>query len=238
MDSANLVLAAVAIALGAIVQSVSGVGGGFIMVPLLAMIDVSYLPGPMIFATLSLSILMAWREREHIDQRLVWWISLATVPGAALGAWLLIRVPADRLGLIFGGTILLAIVITSLGLKPVLNRATAVVAGLVAGTMGASSGIGAPPIAVLYQDRSGPDIRATLALIYTLCSLLIVGVLASFGEFNLRSLQTGFLLMPGMLLGYALSRPLTVRLGRGSAARYGVLAVSAVAAVTLIVDSL
>lgn len=238
MDSFNLVLAAAAIALGAIVQSISGVGGGFIMVPLLAMIDVSYLPGPMIFATLALSTLMAWRERAAIDQRNVWWIVLATLPGAAVGSWLLSRVPADRLGLIFGSMILLAIVISTLGLKPALNRATAMAAGVVAGTMGASSGIGAPAIAVLYQEKTGAGIRATLALIYTLCSLLIVGVLAAFGKFGWQGVQTGFLLMPGMLLGYLLSRPLASRFGHGSAARYGVLAVSAAAALTLIVDSL
>lgn len=238
MQSFDLVLAAVAIALGAIVQSISGVGGGFIMVPLLAMIDVNYLPGPMIFATLSLSTLMAWRERAEIDQRNVWWIALATVPGAGLGAWLLTRVPSDQLGIIFGSMILAAILISTLGLKPALNRATALVAGLVAGTMGASSGIGAPAIAVLYQDKTGPSIRATLALIYTLCSVLIVVMLAAFGQFDLQGLQTGFLLMPGMLMGYLLSRPLAVRFGQGTAARYLVLAVSAVAAVTLIVDSL
>jgi uncharacterized membrane protein YfcA len=230
-------LAAGAVLLGSIIQSVSGVGGGFLMVPLLAMINVAFLPGPMIFATLALSILMAWREREHIAYTHVASLALATVPGAYMGAWLLTRVPADRLGVIFGSMILLAIGIAAFGLKFRLTRFSSIVAGLTAGTMGASSGIGAPAIAVLFQDRAGPNIRATLALIYTLCSLLIVAVLVTAGRFSLADAQLGFLLMPGMLLGYVVSRPLTVRFDSGGA-RFAVLAVSGIAAVTLIVNSL
>lgn len=237
MTLAEFLLAAAAVLLGSVVQSISGVGGGFLMVPLLAMINVGFLPGPMIFATLALSTLMAWREREHIEYTHVGPIAAATVPGAFLGAWLLTRVPADRLGLIFGGMILLAIGIATLGVRFRLNRWSSLLAGAVAGTMGASSGIGAPAIAVLFQDRAGPRIRATLALIYTLCSLLIVAVLAVVGEFAWSDMQTGLLLMPGMLLGWLLSRPLTVRFDQG-AARAAVLAVSGLAAVTLIVNSL
>ena len=42
----DLLLAVLVVVLGSIIQGVSGVGGGFIMVPLLAMINMKYLPGP------------------------------------------------------------------------------------------------------------------------------------------------------------------------------------------------
>lgn len=237
MAEFDLVLAALAIALGAIVQSISGVGGGFIIVPLLAMINVAYLPGPLVFATLSLSGLMSWRERAHIDTTNVWFIVFATLPGALVGAWVLAGVAPDRLGLVFGGVILLAVIISALGVHLALNRWTGAVAGFVAGAMGASSGIGAPVLAVLYQRESGPRVRSTLALLYTVASIIIVGALALFGEFDWQSVRTGFFLMPGFLLGYMVSRPLVLHFDH-SATRYMVLAVSAIAAVTLILKSL
>ena len=75
----DLLLAVLAVVFGSIIQGVSGVGGGFIMVPLLAMIDIAYLPGPLIFGSLSISGLMAWRERDHIDYRATGFILIATL---------------------------------------------------------------------------------------------------------------------------------------------------------------
>ncbi len=129
MAGPDLVMAVLAVALGAIVQSISGVGGGFIMVPLLAMIDTRFLPGPLIFASLALSVLMAWRERRHIDFNGTGWILMAIAPGAVAGAWLVARVPAAQLGVVFGSMILLAVVISALGVHLPLNRRSAAFAG-------------------------------------------------------------------------------------------------------------
>ncbi len=232
----DLLLAILAVAFGSVVQGVSGVGGGFIMVPLLALIDMRLLPGAFIFGTLSLSTLMAWRERAHIDMTNTMPILLAVLPGALLGALLVAQVSAERLGFVFGGMILLAIAISLTGLHLPLNRLTAAIAGLAAGAMGASSGIGAPVIAILYQRETGPRIRSTLAYIYTGASLLILVALAAFGKFTVRDIQAGLLLVPGFMLGYICSRPLALRFDHG-ATRYIVLAVSAVAAVVLLINS-
>ena len=151
-------LATLAVALGSVIQGISGVGGGFIMVPLLAMIDVGLLPGPFIFATLSLSTLMAWRERRYIDFDNTGWLLAAIVPGALLGGWLLTLISIDQLGLVFGSMVLLAVVISASGVHLPLNRTTAACSGLAAGAMGAASAIGAPVIALLYQNESGPRV--------------------------------------------------------------------------------
>jgi uncharacterized membrane protein YfcA len=235
MDPA-LLLANLAIAFGSIIQGVSGVGGGFIMVPLLAMIDMSLLPGAFIFGTLSLSTLMAWRERAHIEFAHTGMILLAIIPGAALGAWLVSKVAADNLGIVFGSMILFAVAVSAAGIHMRLNRLSAVISGLTAGAMGASSGIGAPVVAVLYQRESGPRVRATLAYIYTVASVLILVALAAFGRFGWHDVQEGFLLVPGFMFGYICSRPLALHFDHG-ATRYIVLGVSAAAALILIANS-
>jgi uncharacterized membrane protein YfcA len=225
------------VSLGAIVQGVSGVGGGFIMVPLLAMINVSYLPGPLVFGSLSISGLMMWRERSHINFRCTAVLLAAIVPGALFGAWLLSTVAPDRLGIMFGGVILFAVLISLLGIHFPLNRISAAVAGLVAGSMGASTGIGAPILAVLYQRQAGPMVRSTLAFLYTIASALIVIALVFFDRFAVAELTYSLLLVPGFMLGYLFSRPLAVHFDHG-ATRYIVLGVSALASGSLIVSSL
>jgi len=237
MELLDLSLAAIAIVAGSVVQRVSGVGGGFIMVPLLAMINISYVPGPIIFATLVLSTLMAWQERDAIDLENVPAILGAFIPGAIIGAWILSQAAAGQLGLVFGSAILLAVLITLLGLHPPLNKRTGAVAGLIAGVMGASSGIGAPALAILYHRQSGAELRATLALLYTCCSVLILIALPFLSGFGVPELYTGVLLMPGFVVGYSLGAIVARRFGDFDM-RYLVLGVSAAAAAALIIRSL
>jgi len=233
----SLLLAAVIIAIAAVVQRVSGVGGGFIAVPLLAMIDITYVPGAFIFATLVLSTPMAWQERQAIDYHNVPAVLVAFIPGAVAGAWSLSIISPDRLGLVFGSVILLAVLITASGVHAPLNRKTGTVAGLVAGVMGGSSGIGAPVLALLYHRQSAPTLRATLALLYTCCSLLILIALGFFGGFGRNEFVTGLWLMPGFVVGYVLGSML-VRRPVDTNIRPLVLVVSALAAVALIIKSL
>ncbi|MGI9308927.1 MAG: sulfite exporter TauE/SafE family protein [Gammaproteobacteria bacterium] len=236
VSTADFMLSTLATALGAVIQGISGVGGGFIMVPLLAMIDVSLLPGPFVFSTIFLSGLMAWRERAHINYKHTAYLMAAIIPGSLLGAWLLAGIPTDSLGILFGGLVLLAVLISLLGVHFPLTPFSGVVSGLAAGAMGATVGIGAPVIAILYQRVSGPAVRSTLAFIYTVSSVFILCSLAAFGRFGIAEMQSGVLLVPGLMLGLLLARPLALKFDHG-ATRYIVLGVSALAALILIVSS-
>ena len=204
---------------------------------MIALIDFSLLPGPPVFASLSISTIMAWRERTHIDYGHTAPLLMTMVPGAALGAVLLSLVSIERLGFLFGSVILLGVLLSLTGLRVVLTNGSAGIVGFLAGVMGGSTGIGAPPIALLYQRASGPVVRSTLAFIYTAASLLILIVLALFGLFGAEEMLKGLLLVPGFLLGYLCSRPLAVFFDHGGT-RYIVLGVSGAAAISLIVTSL
>lgn len=237
MAPTEFIAATLAVALGSIVQAASGVGAGFIMAPLLALIDLSLVPGPLIFGSLSLSGIMAYRERGAIDVEHVPIILAGLVPGSILGAWLLASVPIDSLGLVFGSVILVAIAITVSGPDFRLSWTAAIASGALSGVMGTSSGMGAPPLALLYQKRSGSVVRSTLALLYTAAAMLMVLVLVAFGRFAAKEAVAGLLLVPGFLIGYLAANRFTPRLeGRGS--RVAVLAVSGAAAIALVIRSL
>jgi len=237
MEWIDFIYAALAICGGAVIQTLTGVGTGFLVVPIIALIDMELLPGPMVMASMALSGIMAWRGRHHIDYKNVGAILIGIVPGAMLGATILSRVSLEYMGIVFGIVILIGVLLSSLSLHIPLNRSTGFIAGTAAGTMGASTGIGAPVLAILYQNASGPMIRATLALLYTVASALILLVLAAFGEFDADGVVDAFLLMPGFITGYFASQHLTARLD-AAGIRWAVLAVAGIAALFLIGRSL
>jgi len=236
MTIPEFLLATLAVVLGSVVQVISGVGGGFIVVPVLAMIDLTLVPAPLIFASLSLSMLMALREYQHIDREHLPATLLGMFPGAVIGGWLLTVIAFDQLGIVFGIVVLLAILITAFGPRLTLNRMTAMITGGVSGVMGASTGIGAPPLALIYQYASGPTLRATLAALYTCASLLILAILFAYGKFRLPELQSGIQLVPGFVLGYWIANRFTPKMNARHS-RIAVLIVSAAAAVLLIARS-
>jgi uncharacterized membrane protein YfcA len=237
MSLIEFAAATLAVILGSVVQVASGVGGGFVIVPILAWVDLSLVPAPMIFASLSLSGLMAFRERHSIDWEHVPITLVGLVPGSLFGAYILSSVPAPKLGVVFGTVILLGILITGSGIELRRTRTTAAVSGALSGAMGTSSGIGAPLLALFYQKEKGARVRATLAVLYTGASILILIILFGFGQFSADDTRSGARLIPGFLIGYWVANHFTVHIDQ-SGTRVAVLCVSGAAAIALIVRSL
>ena len=102
MTLIEFVAATLAVLLGSVVQVASGIGGGFVIVPLLALVDLNLIPAPLIFASLSLSGLMAVRERAAVDWGHIPITLLGLIPGSILGAYVLSSVPQANLGVVFG----------------------------------------------------------------------------------------------------------------------------------------
>jgi uncharacterized membrane protein YfcA len=237
MSIIEFTAATLAVIAGSVVQVASGVGGGFVIVPILAWVDLSLVPAPMIFASLSLSSLMAYRGRHSIDWEYVPITLVGLIPGSLFGAYILSSVPAGNLGIVFGSVILLAILITVSGIEMRRTHATAAVSGALSGAMGTSSGIGAPLLALLYQKEAGVRVRATLAVLYTGASVLILIILSGFDQFSVEDMRTGAMLIPGFLIGYWIASHFTAHIDRGGT-RIAVLCISSAAAIALIIRSL
>lgn len=230
-------LATLTVMLGAVLQAATGLGAGLIVVPLLALIRLDLVPGPVIFASLALSFTMTVRGRSQI-----YGVHLGTVLGGLLIGTLamgvvLALIPLTGLGLIFGVLILLAVAISIKAPQFHPTPGWAFGAGMLAGAMGTAAGIGAPVLALLYQQLSGPRLRATLAFLYALSSVVVLGVLHHLGRFGTRELLLGLALVPGFVLGYLVSPGLAQFIDRGYA-RTAVLWISALSALLLIGRSL
>jgi uncharacterized membrane protein YfcA len=233
----NLAAAAGVITLGAVLQASTGLGSGLVTVPLLALISLELIPGPLIFASLALSSLMAWRGRQSINFLNVKTLTVGLIAGTAVGTLSISAVPLDRAGILFGTLVLLAAAITAAGTVIPHNRANLLGAGALSGFMGVTASIGAPVLAILYQHEESKTLRATLAFLYFISSVMMVAFL-HFGErFELKELRLGLCLIPGFLLGYLLAAPIARVLDKGYT-RIAVLLISAVSALLLIARNL
>jgi uncharacterized membrane protein YfcA len=221
---------------GALLQAASGLGAGLIVVPLLSLISTELVPAPMIFASLALSASMTMGGRRHIEFTRTPPIIAGIVAGTVVAAWFISNVPSDALGLVFGVSVLTAVVISTYAPAFELSTGTAVLAGVCSGVLGTSAGIGAPVLALLYQHFPGRMLRATLAFLYFVSSIVMLIFLHFAGRFGGDELRSGFLLVPGFVAGYFLSPRLAAFVDRGYA-RPVVLVVSAASAGLLILRS-
>lgn len=235
---ANFALATLIVTFGALLQAASGLGAGLIIVPLLtALLSTDLVPGPMIFASLALSAVMMVRGWQEISFRLTPQLFAGIVAGTVVAAWFIANVPAQSLGLVFGIGVLIAVGLTLRAPRFSLTPGGMFTAGSLAALLGVSVGIGAPVLALLYQHFPGPALRATLAYIYFISSIIGLVFLHFVDRFGEQEIISGLYLVPGFVAGFILS-PRLVRLVDGGYARPLVLTISIAGAVFLIWTSL
>ena len=148
---AHLALIMGIVVFGAMLQGSVGFGLGPFAVPLLVLIDPSYIPGPLIMAAVSLTVLMYRREGHAMDKEGFSWAIAGRVAGTVLGALTLLLVPKDKLSLMYGLMVLLAVALTGSGLKLKMNHRNLLLAGTLSGMMGTAAAIGGASMAMLYQ---------------------------------------------------------------------------------------
>lgn len=185
-----------------ILQMATGVSVGMIIVPVLALFSYTLIPTPIIFASLALTIMMAYKGREHIDTKNVFQINIGMLIGIFVAVFVLNSIHFEYLGLVFGVLILLSVLISlkikTFTLSPSLNY----LGGLAAGTMGAMAAVGGQILAMLFQNHPLESIKATLAYLYTLFSIVMLIVFYYFGQFSYSQMISGSYMMPGFLIGF------------------------------------
>jgi uncharacterized protein len=232
----DLAAANAAVLLGAILQASTGLGAGLIIVPLLALISLDFIPGPIVLASVALSGIMAVQGRREIQANGLGVLALCVCVGVIAGALSISAIPLQRAGIAFGTLVLLAVAI-SVAMPDLRRNAPMVVAGgAFAGFMAAISGIGAPLVALLYQHEPPRVLRATLGLLFTISSLAILVCLHFVGRFGAHEAWLGLLLAPGYVIGFFVAIPAARLLDRGNT-RKAVLVISTLSALLLIARS-
>jgi uncharacterized membrane protein YfcA len=215
---------------GAMVQSSVGFGLGTIAAPVIAMVDVSLMPGMIILLATVLPAMMIVREWDHAEFRVIGWAVAGRVVGTPLGVALVVWLPDRGLGIATGVAVLCAVALSLVRITVPVNRTNLIASGAVSGVMATSAGIGGPPMALLFQHSPGRTMRALLGGFFTVGSILSLVGLAVAGEMTTRDLAYAAGTLPFMLAGFAVAQPLRSRLD-ATLLRPCVLALASVAAV-------
>lgn len=225
------------VALGATLQGSIGFGLAVVAAPLMLLIDPVWVPGPLLLAAMLLVVLVAFREREHIIARDVALGTAGRVLGTIPAALAIEALPAHVYDLAFAVIVLFGVVLSASGVHIARTRLNVVVAGMLSGVAGTISSIGGPPMALVYQHERGPSVRGTMSSIFVMGSLIAIAGLWWAGRFGLVELVLGVILMPAVMLGFAVSRYTAVWLDRRHI-RPAILTVSAVSALVILARAL
>ena len=137
--TAGVLVVAVSVAAGAVVQSAVGFGLGLVAVPFLALAAPELLPGPVIFAGATLAIAVMIRDRVGLDFFGVRWAMVGRVFGNIAGAALVASLPTSSLSIFFAAMVLVAIAISMSGWRVRPSTYSFIAAGTASGVMGTTT---------------------------------------------------------------------------------------------------
>ena len=228
-----MLIAIAIVAAGSALQASIGFGIALVAAPLLALLDRAYVPGPLIAVGFGLGVIMAWRERHAIDFAGVGAATAGRVVGVMPAGYALSVASKETFDLLFGALVLAAVGLSLL--HPRVQPTPRVVfgAGVASGFMGTITAIGGPPMALVYQRAEGPTLRATLAVMFVIGSVISLLALAAIGRFGRAELVYAAPLFAGVVVGVGLSHPLLGLFDRGTT-RPLVLGLSAVSALAVL----
>jgi uncharacterized membrane protein YfcA len=233
----QLLLSTLAVAIGATLQGSIGFGLGMFAAPFLILIDQRLVPGPLLFTSIALTVLLTHREWRGVRLYDLKWSLSGRVVGVAVAALVLSVMPADRLKVLLGALVLLAVALSATGIKLGISPRTLLTAGALSGFMGTSVSVGGPPMALLYQHEKGGHIRGTLSAYFLVGVIISLIALSLIGRFGRTEMLLSLGLLPGVLLGFLVSRHGAAWLDRGPI-RVAVLVVTGVSGLLVLFKGL
>lgn len=197
-----MVLVAIIIVMGCIIQSGLGMGFGLMVAPLLALIDEQLVPAPTLILGLFTALWGAVADRQQIRWNEVLLAGAGRAAGMLAGLWLIFWLSgAGGFSLLFGIMVLGAVVLSAAGRGLPFNPVSLTAMGLVSGTMGTITSVGAAPLALVYQGRDPLESRATLAAFFALGCVVSLAGLFGTGLAGARDAALAVAMVPPMVFG-------------------------------------
>ncbi|RII11206.1 Sulfite exporter TauE/SafE [Streptomyces sp. YIM 130001] len=201
-----LAVLAVTVAVAAFVQGGSGFGYALIVAPVAGLIDPGLLPGFLLASMIPLNAYVAWRERSSLDLRGAGWISAARIVATPGGLALLWVIPESGLALFVGIATVLAAVVSLLAPAFAPGRGAYLGAGVVTGLTETATGVGGPPLALVYQHSPPAVLRSTVALCFLVGEIASLALLFATGQGDVSDLGRAAAALPLIAAGAWLSR--------------------------------
>jgi uncharacterized protein len=239
---AQAVLVVALAALGAFVQGATGLGYGLVVTPaLVAALE----PRQAIFAALGSAfvlncLMLVGVGRPHVRRDGVATVLVWALPGFAVGAAIIGAISKSHLQVVVGIAVVVAVLARAWhpGVLPPGPRRSTVraVAGFAAGLLTTTVSASGPPLA-LWMDAEGAtsrQFRDTLNVLFAVCNLVGIGVLAV-GELpHRRTVAVTLFLLPGLVAGLVGGRRVAPRLAPATARRLALAVVGTTGAASVL----
>lgn len=231
-------LALLIVTCGIVLQTWFGIGFGLVAAPLLFLINPAYVPGPILILGTSLSVLVVLRSMIMKNQGELSWRRItpaiaARLPGAWLGALLLVSIPSWSLSLLFGITLLLAVLLTWKIFKVRTTRLNIAIGGFFSGLIGTATSVGGPPMALVYQEQNRVTVRNELAAFFLIGTPFSILALIHQGNIDTQIALLSLKMLPGVFIGFWLAYRIDGKI-RADSAKPVLLFVSGSAALLVI----
>ena len=205
MSWEQLVILSAVVLLAGFVQGATGVGFALIMAPVLGLLHPTLLPVCVLVLMLPLNVYVLWRERSALDKSGATWITVGRVVGTAGGLWVLVVLNLNQLNIAVGLSTIAAVLATMLATSFTPGRQAFLAAGLVTGITETATGIGGPPLALVYQHHPVPVMRSTIALCFLAGELVSLATLLAAGRIDAEQMTAAAQLLPALIIGAMLS---------------------------------
>lgn len=225
-----------AVFVAAFIQGSVGIGFALIMAPILAFVAPDYLPVALLILMLPLNFMVFFRERASTDWRGGSWIMVGRFFGTFLGIWVLVALSVRQLEIAVGLFTILAALIALMAPPFSPSKGASLGVGLFTGVTETATGIGGPPLALLYQHAQGPVLRSTVAICFLAGEIISLALLAFSGAVHAGQITAAAYLVPATLLGTAFSRLSHARIN-GPALRMAVLMFSIISGAILLLKA-
>ena len=234
MNSPNLIWVSVAVLFGAFVQGSTGLGFALIVAPVIGLIAPEQLPVCVLLLMIPLNLYVAWRERASLDFRSGSWVTVGRVLGTLGGIWVVTTLSPGHMNTLVGMSTIVAVAVTLLLPSFEPRRCVYVGAGFITGVTETATGIGGPPLALVYQHHAAAVMRSTIALCFLVGEIISLALLWYSGRAHMLQLVTALYLAPALVAGALLSKLAHSRIDTKSL-RLFVMAFSLVSGVLLLV---
>ena len=140
--------------------------------------------------------------------------------------------------IIFGVLLVIATYLSAKKWNIVATKKNITIAGTASGIMGTLTGIGGPPMAIVYQNSSAPKVVATLNMFFGIGALFSVLLFVYFDLINLPEVMKSIYLSPGLVIGTYIGRRGIVRKFVNRNLKNLIIAVCFISALVIILDAI
>jgi uncharacterized membrane protein YfcA len=223
---------------GAITQSAIGIGFG-IPAGILVLLEPSMVPSCIILMGSFLALSNAMLSYKDIIKVDLIYSYTGRVIGSILAMPLIfLTLGTDYYLIIFGVLLLIATYLSAKKWDIVATKKNITIAGTASGLMGTLTGIGGPPMAIVYQNSSAKKVVATLNMFFGIGALFSVLLFIYYDLINLPEVMKSIYLAPGLIIGTYIGRRKIIREFVNRNLKNLIIAVCFISAVVIILDAI